>query len=126
MNGSNLEATINSLIEEAGEKQALEVFSKQVSVRLSTEDVFQLDRVADSLGESRTGLATSLLHAAIRDAGRLIKVSTPWELGDIDPSNVDEVVRLKAEYDDLYHAWLEKNGFKVSKEGNATRYEVSQ
>lgn len=52
----------------AGKIKGFKPHKIQVSTRLSSSYVVNLDVLAEALGESRTGLATELLQASILDA----------------------------------------------------------
>lgn len=54
----------------AGKVKGVKVHKVQVSTRLSTGYAVNLDVLAEALGESRAGLATELLQAAILDASK--------------------------------------------------------
>lgn len=54
----------------AGKVKGFKPHKIQVSTRLSTAYVVNLDVIAEVLGESRAGLATELLQAAILDAAK--------------------------------------------------------
>ena len=66
----------------AGKVQGYKPIKVQVSLRINPVTAVNLDVLASALGDTRTGLAIDLLHAAVNDAARKFNIpaagSSEW------------------------------------------------